>query len=195
MLRASDLQKDGTWAITVPTVDANGTIIEQGFNVPNDNSVVKGALACSENNLIRQAFRFLGESYGWGGLEKNVDCSSFVQDVYRSVGIQLPRDAIRQEKAMARSISLKGMDRAQRLEILKKSKPGSLLFTPTHVMMYLGVDDKGEPIVIHALSSYFTFDNNQTAKHYVQKVVVSDLHFMNRNKIEMIDQLTSVGNF
>lgn len=96
---------------------------------------------------------------------------------------------------MARSISLKGMDRAQRLEILKKSKPGSLLFTPTHVMMYLGVDDKGEPIVIHALSSYFTFDNNQTAKHYVQKVVVSDLHFMNRNKIEMIDQLTSVGNF
>lgn len=195
LLRASDLQKDGTWAITVPTVDANGTIIEQGFNVPNDNSVVKGALACSENNLIRQAFRFLGESYGWGGLEKNVDCSSFVQDVYRSVGIQLPRDAIRQEKAMARSISLKGMNRAQRLEILKKSKPGSLLFTPTHVMMYLGVDDKGEPIVIHALSSYFTFDNNQTAKHYVQKIVVSDLHFMNRNKIEMIDQLTSVGNF
>ncbi|MBQ7454129.1 MAG: SH3 domain-containing protein [Selenomonadaceae bacterium] len=195
LLRANDLQKDGTWAITMPGVDANSTIIEQGFNIPNDNGVVKGALACSENNLIRQAFRFLGEGYGWGGLEKNVDCSSFVQDVYRSVGIELPRDTNRQEKAMARSISIKSMTRDQKLEILKKSKPGSLLFAPGHVMILLGTDDKGEPIVIHALSSYYTFDNNQTAKHYVRKVLVSDLHFMNRDKVEMIDRITSVGNF
>lgn len=195
LLRAPDLQKDGTWAVYMPSVDANGTIIEQGFNIPNDNDVVKGALACSENNLIRQAFRFLGEGYGWGGMENNVDCSAFVQDVYRSVGIELPRDADKQEKAMARSISLKGMNREQRLDILKKSKPGSLLFTPTHVMMYLGTDDNGEPLIIHAASSYFTFDNGQVVKHYVRKVLVSDLHFMNRDKVEMIDQITSVGNF
>lgn len=195
LLRAADLQKDGSWAISVPTVDANGTIVEQGTNIANDHAVVKGALACSENNLIRQAFRFLGEGYGWGGLDKNVDGSAFVQDVYRSVGIELPRDTIRQEKSLARSISLKGMNRAQRLEILKKSKPGSLLFTTGHVMLYLGTDQNGEPLVIHALSSYYTFDNGQTAKHYVRKVIVSDLHFMNANKVEMIDQLTSIGNF
>ena len=195
LLRAAELQKDGSWAINVPAVDANGTIIEQGYNIPNDKGVVKGALACSENNLIRQAFRFLGEDYGWGGLEKNVDCSSFVQDVYRSVGIELPRDTSRQEKAMARSISLKSMNREQRLDILKKSKPGSLLFAPGHVMMYLGMDANGEPLVIHSISSYFTFDNEQTAKHYVRKILVSDLHFMNKNKIEMIDRITSVGSF
>ena len=195
LLRANDLQKDGTWAINVPTADPNGILIEQGLNIPNDKFVVKGTLSCSENNLVRQAFRFLGEGYGWGGLEKNVDCSSFVQDVYRSVGIELPRDTSKQEKAMARSISLKNMSRAQRLEILKKSKSGSLLFAPGHVMMYLGTDDKGEPIVIHSMSSYFTFDGGQTAKHYVKKVLVSDMHFMDRNKVEMIDRLTSVGNF
>ena len=195
LLRANDLQKDGTWAIYMPTADTNGTIIEQGLNIPNDNGVVKGALACSENNLIRQAFRFLGEGYGWGGLEKNVDCSSFVQDVYRSVGIELPRDSGKQEKAMARSISLKNMTREQRLEILKKSKAGSVLFAPGHVMIYLGTDDKGEPMVIHSISSYFTFDNGQVAKHYVRKVLVSDLHFMNKDKVEMIDKITSVGNF
>lgn len=195
LLRAPDLQKDGSWAINIPNVDENGTIIEQGFNIPNDNGVVKGTLACSENNLIRQAFRFLGEGYGWGGLEKNVDCSSFVQDVYRSVGIELPRDADKQEKAMARSISLKNMTREQRLEILKKSKAGSLLFVPGHVMIYLGTDEKGEPLVIHALSSYFTFEDGKTVKHYVRKVLVSDLHFMNKDKVEMIDRLTSIGNF
>lgn len=195
LLRAADLQKDGSWAITMPTLDANGTFLEQGFNIPNDNGVVKGALACSENNLIRQAFRFLGEDYGWGGLEKNVDCSSFVQDVYRSVGIELPRDTSKQEKAMARSISLKNMTRDQRLAIIKKSKPGSLLFTAGHVMLYLGTDENGEPLVIHALSSYFTFEDGKTIKHYVRKVIVSDLHFQNKDKIEMIDRLTSVGNF
>jgi cell wall-associated NlpC family hydrolase len=195
LLRSTELQKDGSWAIYMPTLDANGTIIEQGLNIPNDNGVVKGVLACSENNLIRQAFRFLGEGYGWGGLEKNVDCSSFVQDVYRSVGIELPRDANRQEKVMTHSISLKNMNREQRLEIIKKSKPGALLFTPSHVMMYLGNDDNGEPLVIQALSSYYTFDGGQTAKHYVRKVLVSDLHSLGSDKSEMLDRITSVGNF
>lgn len=196
LLRANnELQKDGTWAISMPTVDKNGTIMEQAFNIPNDNGVIKGALACSENNLIRQAFRFLGEEYSWGGEDKSVDCSSFVQDVYRSVGIELPRDANRQEKAMARSISLKGMTHEERLNIIKKAKPGALLFMPTHVMLYLGIDNNGEPLAIHAMSSYYTFEDGKTAKHYVRKVVVSDLHYMSREKVEAIDRITSVGNF
>ena len=195
LLRADDLQKDGSWAISMPTLDANGTIIEQGYNIPNDNGVVKGTLACSENNLIRQAFRFLGEDYGWGGMDKGVDCSAFVQDVYRSVGIELPRDTSRQEKVMTHSISVKNMNHAQRLEIIKKAKPGALLFLPGHVMMYLGNDANGEPLAIHALSSYYTFDNNQATKNYVRKVLVSDLHFKNKDNVEIIDRITSVGNF
>ena len=193
LLRSADVQKDGSWAISIPSVDANGTIIEQGLNVPKDTGTVKGALPATENNLIRQAFRFLGEAYGWGGLEDNVDCSAFAQDVYRSVGIELPRDADQQAKAMPRSVSLAGMNREQRLAIIKKSKPGSLLFSTSHVMIYLGTDDKDEPIVIHAASSYYTF-GDQIAKHYVRKVIVSDLHFMSKDKVEMIDRLTSVGS-
>ncbi len=195
LLRAADLQKDGSWAICLPAADANGTVVEQGLNTPNDNGVVKGVLPCTENNIIRQAFRFLGEEYGWGGLDNSVDCSAFVQDVYRSVGIEIPRDTKKQEKSMPRSISLNGMNREQRLEILRKTKPGSLLFVPGHVMIYLGTDDKNEPIVIHSLSSYFTFEDGKTVKHYVRKILVSDLHFTNRNNVEMIDRITSIGNF
>ena len=68
-------------------------------------------------------------------------------------------------------------------------------YSQSHVMMYLGNDDNGEPLVIHALSSYYTFDDNQTAKHYVRKVVVSDLHFRGSDKSEIVDKLLSVGNF
>ena len=192
-MRSPDLQKDGTWAASLPSVDANGTIVEKAVNVPNDNAVVKGTLACSANNLIRQAFRFLGEDFGWGGLGKGVDSSAFVQDVYRSVGIELPRDTSRQSLSMPRTISLNGMNREQRLAIIKKSRPSSLLFAPGYVMIYLGVDEKDEPLVIHALSSYYTF-GEKTAKHYVRKIVVSDLHFTDSKKFEMIDKLTSVGS-
>ncbi len=195
LLRAVDIQKDNSWAIYMPSIDANGTIIEQGLNVANDNNVVKGALPVTENNIIKQAFRFLGEGSNPGGLSNNVDNASFVQDVYRSVGIELPSDIAKQEKVMARSISLKGMNREQRLDILKKSKAGSLLFAPDHVMIYLGTDDKGEPLAIHAIGSYFTFEDGKTVQRNVRKVVVSDLHFMSRDKVEMIDRITSIGNF
>ncbi|MBE8952518.1 MAG: C40 family peptidase, partial [Quinella sp. 1Q7] len=106
---------DGTTAYTVTIADASTSdSVFNGFTLALDNAVnkddakdngtVKSALPCTENNLIRQAFRFLGEGYGWGGLEDGVDCSAFVQDVYRSVGIELPRDADRQAKAMPRSV-------------------------------------------------------------------------------------------
>ncbi|MCH3960309.1 MAG: NlpC/P60 family protein [Selenomonas sp.] len=39
---------------------------------------------------MKQAFRFLGDEYGWGGQNNSVDCSSFTQNVYRSFGIMIP---------------------------------------------------------------------------------------------------------
>ena len=66
---------------------------------------------------------------------------------------------------------------------------------PGHVMMYLGNDDNGEPLAIHALSSYHVVNGDKLEKHYVRKVLVSDLHFKKKDNIEIIDRITSVGNF
>jgi len=53
-------------------------------------------------NLLRQAFRFLGERYGWGHDYQGRDCSGFVSEVYRSMGVQLPRNTSDAElRAMA----------------------------------------------------------------------------------------------
>ena len=59
----------------------------------------RGSLPYTANNLRRAAFACLGDVYGWGGQDESVDCSSFVADVYRTVGIELPRDADEQEEA------------------------------------------------------------------------------------------------
>lgn len=63
----------------------------------------RGSLPYTANNLRRAAFACLGDVYGWGGQDESVDCSSFVADVYRTVGIELPRDADEQEEAFLRA--------------------------------------------------------------------------------------------
>ena len=49
-------------------------------------------LPLTRANLLRQGFKFLGERYGWGHSYNARDCSGFVSEVYRSFGVQLPRN-------------------------------------------------------------------------------------------------------
>ena len=49
-------------------------------------------LPLTRANLLRQSFKFLGERYGWGHAYNARDCSGFVSEVYRSFGVQLPRN-------------------------------------------------------------------------------------------------------
>jgi len=137
--------------------------------------------------------KFLGDEYGWGGMDDSVDCSSYTADIYRSMGIELPRDADQQEIAMPKSLKFEGLDTAQRFAKVKEAPVGALLFKPGHVMMYLGQDAKGNPLVIHSASSYFTFNKGEKQKHYIRKILVSDLHYQNGKAVETIDGLTSAG--
>ncbi|WP_051608613.1 SH3 domain-containing protein [Selenomonas sp. FC4001] len=191
-LASNKLQAHDTWLAYVP-VEVNGVLSEATVKITDDDSVHKGFLPCTPNNFIRQSMKFLGDEYGWGGMDDSVDCSSFVADIYRSMGIELPRDADQQELAMSQSLKFDGLTTAQRFAKVKEAPVGALLFKPGHVMMYLGQDAKGNPLVIHSASSYFTFDKGQKQKHYIRKVLVSDLHYQNGKAVETIDGLTSAG--
>ena len=191
-LGRAKVQPNGNWAAVIP-VEAKGTLHEAEVDIPADDTVHKGWLPCTRNNFIRQSMRFLGDGYGWGGMEDSVDCSSFVGDIYRSMGLEIPRDADQQELAMQKSINLEGLAREQRWKALKKAPAGALLFKPGHVMMYLGEDDNGTPLVIHSASSYFTFRGGKGNKHYIRQVLVSDLHYQNGRGVETIDGMSSIG--
>lgn len=75
--------------------------------------------------------------YLWGGtVTPNYDCSGLMQAAFRSVGVQLPRDAYQQEAFLT---AIVGQD----LSHLEQLQPGDLIFfgTPikaTHVGLYLG---------------------------------------------------------
>ncbi|HWP31060.1 MAG TPA: C40 family peptidase [Fimbriimonadales bacterium] len=48
-----------------------------------------------QSQLISEAMKYIGTPYKWGGtdLRSGVDCSGFVQELYKQFGIRLPRTA------------------------------------------------------------------------------------------------------
>lgn len=189
----SSVPQGGFYQAVIP-VEINGHLSEAEVPIKADSTVNLGYLPCTPNNFVRQSLKFLGDVYGWGGMEESVDCSSFVQDVYRSMGILLPRDADQQELAMNQSVSLAGLDTAARYQKAVEAPVGALFFKPGHVMLYLGKDAKGIPLVIHSASSYYTFAGNKGKKHYIRQVLVSDLTYQNGKAVQTIDGMTSIGN-
>ncbi len=135
--------------VEVPTRDASGALVLTTALLPRGEASHDGPLPASRANVLRQAFRFLGERYGWGHANDARDCSGFVSEVYRSVGLVLPRNTGDQARspALARQ-SLAGMDRAARLAAVAALAPGDLLYLPGHVVMVVGHDERG-PWVIH----------------------------------------------
>lgn len=180
--------QDNSWTARLPVIE-DGKLKEVSAKVLNDGNVSADYLPCTTNNFIRQSFKFLGNVYGWGGLENSVDCSAFVQNVYRSMGINIPRDADRQEGCVPIWSVFNDVTHAERLDIIGRAPTGALLFKRGHVMMKLGNDNNGTPLIIHAASSYFS--NGE--KIDIRKVLVSDTSYRNAAGVATTDSLTGIA--
>jgi L,D-peptidoglycan transpeptidase YkuD (ErfK/YbiS/YcfS/YnhG family)/cell wall-associated NlpC family hydrolase len=107
-------------------------------------------LPLTRANLLRQAFKFLGERYGWGHSRNGRDCSGFVSEVYRSMGVELPRNTRDQASspALHKRIFDAADDHDARVAAVRALEVGDLVYLPDHVMMAIGRID-GAPWVIH----------------------------------------------
>lgn len=109
--------------------------------------------------LLTEAFRFLDSPYGWGGggATGGHDCSSFMMDLFGAFDIHLPRHSSWQAKAGTFSIDMSKMtsETERKLLLDEAVKKGVVLLSfPGHVMLYLGRNEKGTPMVLHALAEY-----------------------------------------
>ena len=179
---------EGTMRLCIPVRDAGGHLRVREDAAVADGRLTPGRLPLTHNNLVRLAFAPLGTEYGWGGQNEGMDCSSYVQNVYRAMGVELPRDADQQERACMR-LPLAGLDTNARAERLSGAPLGALLFRPGHVMLYLGRDAGNIPLVIHDISSYY----EDGEKRYMRQVVVSDLTFQNARGEAAINTLDTIG--
>ena len=138
-----------SWILDLPLRNADGSLAFAPALLPKREDTAADYLPLTEANLIRQAFKFLGERYGWGHAYNGRDCSGFVSEVYRSMGIDVPRNTRDQSKSPALQHTLFGDDDAKaRAEAVKALQVGDLVYIPGHVMMVIGHVD-GKPYVIH----------------------------------------------
>ncbi|MEA3588459.1 SH3 domain-containing protein [Pseudidiomarina sp. 1APP75-27a] len=139
-----------SYTVQLPIRDAEGALAFSPALIARHHDVHVGYLPYTEANVIRQAFKFLGERYGWGHDYNARDCTGFVLEVYRSMGIDMPRNSSQQGYGEYGDTVVydENSSNAEKLARLANAKVGDLIYLPGHVVMYIG-DIEGQPYVIH----------------------------------------------
>jgi len=163
--------------------------------LPKTADTATDYLPLNQANVVRQGFKFLGERYGWGHSYNARDCSGFVSEVYRSFGVQLPRNTRDQATSPAfnRIAFTSADDHARRLAVLRELQIGDLIYIPGHVMMVIGYDD-GMPYVIHDTTGISYRDGTGSVRRVaLNGVSVTPLTPLLLGKEQpLVDRITSI---
>ena len=141
-------ETDDGWTVSLPTRDDDGQLVLADFTLSKEDAV-RGFLPYTMKNFYTEAFACLGTPYGWGGADGGMDCSGFVCAVFRTFGIDLPRDTKDQKDHAGIRHAADGMTQDEIADFLKGSRFPVSLYSAGHVMLYLGERD-GPLTVIHA---------------------------------------------
>ena len=185
----------GGHVVELPVRAEDGALAFAPALLPRSAEVATAYLPLTRANLIRQAFRFLGERYGWGHSYGARDCSGFVSEVYRSFGLVLPRNTSDQAVATAFERTAFGEDdgREQRIAVLRRLDVGDLVYIPGHVMMVIGQERDG-PYVIHSTTGTGVVDADGSFRRIpLNGVVVTPLLPLHADQdTPYVDRITSI---
>ena len=182
--------------IELPVRGDDGRLSFAPALLPRSADVASDYLPLTEANIIRQAFKFLGERYGWGHSYNARDCSGFVSEIYRSFGVLIPRNTSRQSitPVLNRLAFSAEDDHDARIAALADAHVGDLVYIPGHVMMVIGHVD-GEPFVIHDTSgmSWLPDPDGELVRLGLNGVVVTPvLPMMSNATTPTTDRITSI---
>lgn len=134
-------------------------------------------LPYTPRTIIRQAFKLLNSPYGWGDMHGEQDCSRFIQQIFATVGVQLPRNSLQQARVGRLIARFNGSSSDEnRLVALSDNSIGgiSILHMAGHIMLFLGNVD-GNPYAIHDMLAYSEPAPDGERLMIVNRVVVSNL--------------------
>lgn len=129
----------GNYVVKLPARGSGGKLEWRLGLISRADDVHVGYLPFTRRNIITQAFKFLGQRYGWGGMFNTRDCSSFIMDNFRSMGVILPRNAGEQGKlaVAVRHAMPETMDLASRKKLFEGIPPATPVYMDGHAMLYL----------------------------------------------------------
>jgi hypothetical protein len=145
LLRADEVG----WEVAVASAGEGGTVQSRPVRLPRDTGA-PFPLEFSRDNTALVGDQLLGEPYGWGEMYDLRDCSATLRDFFLPFGIWLPRTSVDQI-ASARRVELEQLTPPEKEDLIKrKGLPFlTLLYKPGHIMLYVGVDREGRPLVFH----------------------------------------------
>jgi len=162
--------------ILIPSQNKDGRWYPETAYVKKEDVNI-GFLVFTPRIIIRQAFKLLNAPYGWGGRNGEQDCSGFIQEVFASVGICMPRNSFEQGLTGNLKGEFEGVSEDQaKLNVLKSLgyKEIAVLRLKGHIILFLGMYN-GKPYAIHALYGYKERTPRGFITRKINKVVVSDL--------------------
>ncbi len=166
---------EGSFKVLVPILNREKKLqIADGYL--NAGNARQGSLPFTARSIYNQAFAMLNQPYGWGGVRGEQDCSAFLDEVFATVGIILPRDS--KNQALIGEASAEFTDKSsdkEKLETLQDALGAvSVLTLKGHIMLYLGTVGK-RPYAIHAVWAYRERKGDKDVPRVINRVVVSDL--------------------
>jgi len=176
---------DDMTMVMIPTRNAKGELVLSNATVKTEH-IHKGYLAYTASNILTQAFKFLHAPYGWGGMYGEQDCSKFLQEIYATTGIQIPRNSASQSEVGEAKIELKGLAKKAKHRMVRNfAKAGiSILHLKGHIVLYLG-EYKEEPYIIHTVWG-------SSSRHFaLGRTAVTSLNF--NNYLKKIDRITDIS--
>jgi cell wall-associated NlpC family hydrolase len=184
-----------SWVLSLPVRDASGALSFRPALLQRNQDSAPAYLPLTRANIIRQAFKFLGERYGWGHAYNGRDCSGFVSDVYRSMGVQMPRNTGDQAMSpgMSHTVYTDKESHDARVKAAMALDVGDLVYIPGHVLMVIGKVD-GKPYVIHDVSgiSYRQPDGSMRRIKLNEVSVTPLLPLMLGDDASFVDRMTSI---
>lgn len=174
------------YPVWIPVRDEEGMYDRRQALISMHHSLSDGYVPLTSNNIVRQAYAMLGDTYGWGGMLASADCSSYIRDVYKCFGLELPRNTTWQSAMPAEKYDITLADTDDRKFLLDTLLPGTILFFKGHEMIYLGsVEDKY--YVISSTSSMM--DPETDEKMRVRSIVINTLDAKRANGNTWMDDL------
>lgn len=154
--------------VNYPIKNQNNSLGFRVLKMEKNADLHHGYLPYTTSNLIKQVMKYYETPYGWGGIDNGVDCSGLILNVYSVFGFRFPRNSNKQQSMAGNIFKFDGRNNK---EILNNLAPGSLLFFPGHIMLYLGkVENKY--YIIHSVGSIY---NKSKEKIRIMMVDINDV--------------------
>ena len=155
ILHSASIEEEAEfYRIDRPLRDDSGKIIFSPVYVKKE-MMEKEFLPLTRRTILTQAFKLYGAPYGWGGLKGGWDCSSFLRDVFLTMGVTLPRNSGPQSRIGELLANFPNKEKEEKKrEFLDQALPAATFVKlDNHIMLYLGKVN-GRYYVIHATAGY-----------------------------------------